>query len=181
MSVEYRELPYNPGYRVGSDGSVWSRVGKRKKHMPKGCPLPLLSVWRELTPHVNSKNGRLQVKIYSASLQFKFRHVPQLVLEAFVGPRPEGMQCCHNDGNRKNNRLDNLRWDTTEANYKDAAKHGSMKGESNGNRKLSIEQVRAIRAALAAGGTHRGLGRQYGVTGTTIKSIATGKLWGHTV
>ncbi len=48
-----------------------------------------------------------------------------LVLAAFVHPRPEGMEGCHNDGDRENNRLDNLRWDTHSNNQLDMVKHGT--------------------------------------------------------
>jgi len=53
------------------------------------------------------------------------RIVHRLVLEAFVGPCPEGMEGCHNDGNPRNNRLDNLRWDTPLANNLDVIRHGN--------------------------------------------------------
>ena len=48
-----------------------------------------------------------------------------LVLEAFVGPRPDGMVCCHNDGDATNNRVENLRWDTYVENNKDLVRHGT--------------------------------------------------------
>ena len=35
------------------------------------------------------------------------------------------MQCCHNDGNKHNNKLSNLRWDTATANQLDKNKHGT--------------------------------------------------------
>lgn len=49
----------------------------------------------------------------------------RLVLEAFVGPCPEGMQACHNDGDRMNTRVGNLRWDTPKANSADRWRHGT--------------------------------------------------------
>lgn len=52
--------------------------------------------------------------------------VHSLVLAAFVGPRPEGMDVCHGDGDCTNNRLDNLRYDTREANVEDMRRHGSL-------------------------------------------------------
>lgn len=52
-------------------------------------------------------------------------YVHALVLLAFVGPRPEGLQCCHNDGNPLNNVPDNLRYDTIVANRQDSIKHGT--------------------------------------------------------
>lgn len=46
-------------------------------------------------------------------------YVHRIVLEAFVGPRPPGMEGCHWDGVTKNNSLANLRWDTPQANVQD--------------------------------------------------------------
>jgi len=53
------------------------------------------------------------------------RYVHQLVLEAFVGPRPADLDGCHGDGDPTNNSLANLRWDTTSANAQDAIRHGT--------------------------------------------------------
>ncbi len=47
-----------------------------------------------------------------------------LVLKAFVGPRPHGMEACHNNGDSTDNRLENLRWDTPSANNYDLVLHG---------------------------------------------------------
>ena len=52
------------------------------------------------------------------------KYIHRLVLEAFVGPCPEGMETCHNNGVRTDNRLENLRWDTSSANNDDIVKHG---------------------------------------------------------
>lgn len=53
------------------------------------------------------------------------RHkIHHLVLEAFVGPRPDGTECCHHDDNPFNNHLDNLRWDTHSANMLDQSRNG---------------------------------------------------------
>lgn len=49
----------------------------------------------------------------------------RLVLSAFVGPCPRGMEGCHNDGNPGNASLDNLRWDTKLGNYADKKRHGT--------------------------------------------------------
>ena len=51
------------------------------------------------------------------------RYVHRLVLEAFVGPA-DGRVCCHGNGDRKDNRLPNLRWGTYRDNALDKAKHG---------------------------------------------------------
>lgn len=48
-----------------------------------------------------------------------------LILEAFIGPCPNGMECCHNDDNRANNKLGNLRWDTHANNVIDGYRNGA--------------------------------------------------------
>jgi hypothetical protein len=50
--------------------------------------------------------------------------VHRLVLEAFIGPRPDGYVCCHANDDPADNRLDNLRWDTCSANTWDAVRNG---------------------------------------------------------
>lgn len=65
-------------------------------------------------PHVNLRRENVG----------KTRTVHSLVMEAFVGPRPEGMEVCHNDGNPANNHLSNLRYGTRSENCMDRVKHG---------------------------------------------------------
>ena len=52
------------------------------------------------------------------------KYVHSIVLESFLGPRPDGMEACHNDGNPGNNNVSNLRWDTRSANTHDQVRHG---------------------------------------------------------
>lgn len=52
--------------------------------------------------------------------------VHRIVMAAFKGPAPEGLEVCHNDGNRANNNLENLRYDTHQANMDDKYRHGSV-------------------------------------------------------
>lgn len=65
-------------------------------------------------------------------------HIANLVLEAFVGPCPEGMECCHWDDNQSNNRLDNLRWDTHANNVRDGYRNGAPRKRKHWKKKLSI-------------------------------------------
>ena len=53
------------------------------------------------------------------------RTVHSLVTEAFIGPRPEGMEVCHSDGDGTNNRLENLRYGTHSENMLDRVRHGT--------------------------------------------------------
>lgn len=48
-----------------------------------------------------------------------------LVAEAFLCPRPPGLQCCHKNGNGLDNRPVNLRWGTASENILDSVRHGT--------------------------------------------------------
>lgn len=101
----------------------------------------------------------------------------KLVMEAFVGMRPQGMECCHNDGNPQNNHLSNLRWDTPKNNHADKIKHGTTnRGEQCGTAKLTLEQVRSIRQDDRL---QRIIAAEYGVKDNTISRIKSGKRWTH--
>lgn len=53
------------------------------------------------------------------------RFVHRLVAEAFIGPRPDGFECSHLNGDRSDNRPENLRWKTHVDNEADKEIHGT--------------------------------------------------------
>lgn len=71
----------------------------------------------------NHKDGYLVVTLHKEGKR-KNRMVHQVVLEAFVGPRPEGMETRHLDGDPKNNHVSNLAWGTPKENSADIDRHG---------------------------------------------------------
>lgn len=71
-----------------------------------------------LTPTPQT-DGRLKVRWTGRTFR-----VHLLVLEAFVGPRPDGHVACHSDDVYTNNVLSNLRWDLPAANYEDQKRNG---------------------------------------------------------
>ena len=50
--------------------------------------------------------------------------VHQVVVEAFIGPRPDGAEVCHWNDVKTDNRLENLRYDTSSANKRDCVRNG---------------------------------------------------------
>ncbi len=96
--------------------------------------------------------------------------VHRVVMEAFVGPCPDGMEVCHGDGDPMNARLDNLRYDTRKANHADKKRHGtSNSGSRHGNSKLTEDQVLRMRSNYAKGiGTYKSLSDEYEVHIRTI-------------
>jgi hypothetical protein len=172
-TVRYREI--KPGYRVGDDGSVWSQI------YPGGVDKRRLGEWRRLKP-TPQRRGHLAIWLGRDDQRF----VHRLVLQAFVGPCPEGMECRHLDGNSANNRLENLAWGTCSENSADMVKHGRAgRGRRDGRpvgsgHKLNPGAVPAIRAALTGQrGKERAaaiarLAEEHGVTASYIRLIASG-------
>lgn len=68
--------------------------------------------------------GKVPYVLLSGGGRRQSRSVHTLVLEAFVGPCPDGLEACHWDGDNTNNHLTNLRWDTHIANMADMTRHG---------------------------------------------------------
>jgi hypothetical protein len=107
----------------------------------------------------------------------KQRPVHQLVLEAFVGPRPENCEVRHLDGDPSNNRLDNLAWGTKAENQADKLRHGTiLRGTANPANKLSEADVLAIRASNKK---QVDLAQVYGVSQPIISAILLRKIWKH--
>jgi hypothetical protein len=182
-TVSYRPVTGFPGYRVGDDGSVWSCL----KHVPVRGPgskgkwqTVETPEWRRLAPIVTGKSRYLVVNQFSAGRRCQ-RFISRLVLEAFVGPCPPGMECCHNDGDPTNNRLGNLRWDSHRSNMADKTRHGtSQHGERNGKAKLTAEIVQRIRSEYAAGSTsYNALAAKYVVSPRHVVNILRRKVWKH--
>lgn len=106
---------YEGFYEVSSLGRVRSldRVAANGRKF-KG------KVLRTVTNH----NGHIRVMLHK-DRKSKYHWVHRLVLEAFVGPRPENYDACHNNGIPGDNRPENLRWGTRSANAKDRVLHGN--------------------------------------------------------
>ena len=134
---------------------------------------------KTLKPHKTPK-GYMRVALWVDGCPKKF-FVHRLVLEAFVGPCPDGMEGCHNDGDRGNNKLENLRWDTASSNWDDRRVHGTASvGEKHPMARLSEGEVILIKEALSAGERGKLLATRFGVSEYVISSIKTGKSWANT-
>lgn len=75
-----------------------------------------------LTPYV-MPSGHLRVALCK-NRRHKTEKLHRLVLIAFVGQPPPGMEVLHRDGNPANNSLANLRWGTKSENARDQIRHG---------------------------------------------------------
>ena len=104
-----------------------------------------------------------------------------LVMRAFVGECPEGLQVCHRDGNSYNNCLRNLRYGTPKSNHADRKRHGrGNEGSRHGNSKLTEERVLALREERkTTKATYKELSLKYGVNPYQIGRIVRREIWTH--
>ncbi len=171
--VEYRDVAGFPGYRVGSDGTVWSC-----KPRPWSSRRLDACRWR-LLKSAPIARGYLAVNLTLDSIGYTFL-VHRLVLQSFIGPAPDGTECRHRDGNMLNNHLDNLCWGTREENCADMVLHGTApRGENCGAAKLTVAQVLEIRRRKKAGQTQSQIAASFGIKRNYVWDIVNRKTWQH--
>jgi hypothetical protein len=104
----------------------------------------------------------------------------KLVATAFLGPIPSGKEINHKDGNKANNTVANLEYVTQAENIRhrdEAGLHRILRGEKHGSARLTAAQVRAIRAAAAAGATVTELANAYQISKPHVACLVKRKLW----
>lgn len=106
--------------------------------------------------------------------------IHRLVCKLFV-PNPDNKPFVnHVDGNRSNNFYKNLEWATNSENQLHAYNQLgriAVWGESNGQSKLTAEDVKEIRKLRTEGMTMKQIALRYGVCNESIRKIVTGKTW----
>ena len=107
--------------------------------------------------------------------------VHRLVALAFLGPRPEGLQINHLDGDRHNNRAENLEYISRKGNVAHAV---ALRRCANAHDrdyfrhtcKLTKEMVKQIRSEYERGMGKR-LAVRYGVSANCIRDVASRRSW----
>ena len=114
-------------YEVSNQGRIRSldryipfrRYGKEQKSFVRGTVLKERPDEQERYSVYLCRNGTKTT-----------RKVHQLVLEAFVGPRPKGYEACHKNDVSTDNRLENLYWGTREQNVSDQKRNGKCRNQN---------------------------------------------------
>jgi hypothetical protein len=134
---------------------------------------------RAMKPKIGN-NGYVQVMLRRPGERHTFL-VHRLVAMAFMGCPATGLHCCHNNGNKRDNRLGNLRWDTSAGNNADKRKHGTWQGgERNNNSKLTAEDVKLMRKLhYEEGISQKTLAAWFEVSVTHASNVIRGVSWGH--
>ncbi len=178
-TVEYRCLSSLgfEGYRVGNDGSVWTCRAVRWSKGIRGGQSYNSDNWKPATTFMQL--GYIRVKLNTNKKIFLHR----LILLAFVGPCPKGCIGCHSNGNKLDNRPENLRWDTPRSNAIDMVRHGTnhvMFGDDNPAARLCAAQVLMMRFECESGMLNQyELAAKYGVSQQTVSRIINRQTWRH--
>lgn len=173
--MKWKIMQEFPDYAVSDAGLVMRVAGGRGTY-----PGRLLKLRR-------SEQGYLRVAFRKNKIQV-LGSVHRLVLTAFVGKSPDGMECNHENGVKSDNRLENLKWVTPKQNMQHAIRTGLFNGwdkknrlgENNPQAKLTTEQVKQIRHLLLQKGyTLKRLAIIFNVSATLIAVIKHRKRWTH--
>ena len=170
----WKDVPgYEGRYQVSDQGRVRSLDRPVRTVAKNGTETARVVRGRVLAPQKHSQ-GYQQVGL-SGDLWL----VHALVLLAFVGGRPPDKESAHGNGDKTDNRLNNLRYATPLENANDRRLHGtSGAGEANAQAKLSRADVAAVRAAAGVV-PQRELAARYGVHQPTISKVVRKERWRH--
>lgn len=167
---EWRDAPGWEGiYQVANTGLIRGQYRYDK------------SVYNTLKPAL--VHGYLRINLKRDGRRKSYA-IHRLVMLAFVGECPPGMEVNHKNGIRHDNRLENLEYVTPVENVQHAihvlGDANRPRGERIGNAKLTEKQVREIRTLYIPGviGIHR-LAHRYGVTARAITLIIKRESWKH--
>jgi len=178
----WKTHPYHTDYEI-------SNLGRVKRRTPAKGTRPGL-IMRQTTNRFGYRKIGLMV-----NGKQKLISVHTLVLETFVGPKPDGYICNHKDGVKAKNQASNLEWVTYAENTKHAIttglkpinpdavyrqpKKGRPTGERVGTAKLTNEDVLQIKELLAKGFSQRKIAKMFKVAQCTITDINKKRTWQH--
>lgn len=170
MNEIWKPVPNWPDYLVSNLGNAKKTNGKILKQTCNGNGYLRVS----LIEGVGTGNGK---KFPLAKSRKRTAKIYELVMEAFVGPKPEGHNINHKNGNKSDNTLENLEYVTYSQNTRHAIETGLINPRAKSNVKLDEGKVKLIRKMLADKKSHGEIAKEFNVSRPTITNIALNKVW----
>jgi hypothetical protein len=179
MSEEvWRDVGENPMYEVSNLGRARSKDRIVRTARSASCMRVKRGVVLRACPN---SSGYRTVLLYAAGKP-KNRSVHRLVLTAFKGEPPEGAVCNHIDGDKTNNRVENLEWSTPKLNTVHAYANGLIdhcRGDDVGTSKLTTDDVREIRRLSSLGKTQTEIAKSFRICRANVSMIVSRHRWKH--
>lgn len=167
---EWRPVKSNEDYAVSNFG----RVKSLGRIVTRGDGVRLTI--RERVLRLGHSRG------YQMAVVGKARLVHILVAEAFIGPRPEGLEINHIDGIKHNNHVSNLEYVTASENAKHAIRTGLWtirRGEKRSGSKFTERQIRHVHSLVSAGASRREAAKASNVSEHIAYRVCAGLAWKH--
>lgn len=162
-----KELWKPVGGYIGYEVSNFGRVRSMKHRKVKiNTTVPNYAGYPVITLHDRGKRRQFRLS--------------RLVLEAFVGKCPDNYQANHLDGDKDNNRLENLEWTTPSGNSKHAYFLGLSKGpvgEINGRGRLKLVEVTKIKELARGGVVISTIAQEFNISASHVYAIKNGTKW----
>lgn len=156
-------MKYFYGYGVDEKGNIYNKNGTLKKQK------------------VNCKGYYFTNYYVDGKVKTLTAH--RVVAIAYHGePQGDKTQVNHKNSDRKDNRPENLEWVTPSENLQHGYDFGFKKppsGTSNGNSKLTEEDIIIIRERCSKGHYLKDIAKDYGVSFQLISNIKLKKSWRH--
>ena len=129
MPELWRPIPGFKNYEASDQGNI--RSIDRIQHFERLISGKVRLITRKQKGYVLKPNTTCKAPFYKRVVLIRdcekhYRSVHRLVCEAFHGPAPEGMICCHINDVAHDNRPENLKWDTPSANNYMAIANGRI-------------------------------------------------------
>lgn len=153
----WQQFDLNDNYEVSDDGRV--------RRITTGH---IIAQWE-------THNGYLCVRLSANGVARNWR-VNRLVLMTFTGldPDPHKAQVAHLNGDRQDNRLDNLAWKDARGNYLDRVEHRTQVCISTHNQKLSDDDVATLRNFYRNGQTAKQLAERFKISAAHVYRLCRG-------
>jgi hypothetical protein len=177
MSTEeeiWKDIPGYEGYYQASNlGRIKSLSRWKKVFLTQRIFKPESILFQK-----NSSNG-YKIVTLSVDAAKKTRTIHRIVAECFIGNQDGLKDVNHKDGDKHNNKPDNLEWMNRSQNIKHAYDTGlrtSTRGTAVWTNKLTEAQVVEI---FHSPGIHSEIGKRYGVLKAAVQHIKSGRSWKH--
>lgn len=164
--IQWKEFGDRNQYRVSACGLIQTRTN--------GTSLKLREEWREKAifwRKCDYTGGGYLISSIKENGKFKTEYVHRIVAKNFIENPSRKSQVNHIDGDRTNNSVNNLEWNTPLENSKNSVDRGSHKEKGAFKGKLTLEKVLTIVTLINAGKTNKEIAIAYNIDRSNISKL----------